>query len=281
MPSIVLIQEVIKIIIGFAGLYMGGQIHVLKKWTLRESAQLVLLPALIYTVQNLLCQTAYIYTDPLIFNLLNQTKTIWSAIFVYILMGKRQSMQQFMALCILFVCGARLSSASAEFSSSTNHSFWWGVVPVLVASICSGLGGGLSQRVLQKNNRPSLLYSIELSFYINMFLGLATILSLTNPSASASSDGDAFFRHWNPTTIIPIATNAMGGLLVGLVTLHAGTVKKGFAVAGGIIITAILRAVLFDEELSREVWLALPLVTGAMVLYTLYPVKKNTDTKRE
>lgn len=281
-PSIVAIQEVVKIVIGFSSLYASGQIHELKKWTLRESMQLVFIPASIYTAQNMLCQTAYIYADPLIYNLLNQTKTIWSALFVYILMGKRQSIQQMLALAVIFLCGARVSmlSATEKSSGDANHSFWWGVVPVLLAAVCSGLAGGLSQRALQKHNRLSLLYSIELSVYINSLVAFTTMLSLTSKGSSGASDG-AFFRSWTPSTLIPIASNASGGLFVGLITKRVGAVQKGFSVVGSIIITAILRSLLQDEELAFEVWIALPLVVISIVAYNLYPAKPKVLAKNK
>lgn len=279
-PSVVLIQEILKTLIGFASLYVSGHLSELKKWNLRESARLVALPGFIYAAQNLLTQTAYIHADPLIFNLLNQTKTIWSAIFVYILMGKRQSIQQMAALGIICMCGARLSMISAkENSSSDNHSFWWGVIPLLLASACSGLAGGLSQRVLQHNNRSSLIYSIELSFYINFFLLQATTLASGFAAASEAQNAGGFFRSWTPSTCIPILTNASGGLIVGLVTKHAGAVQKGFAVVGGIIITAVLRTLVLDEDLAVDVWIALPLVISAVVLYGRYPAKPRASQK--
>jgi hypothetical protein len=56
------------------------------------------LPALVYAVQNSLTQLAYRHLDGLTFNLLNQTKTLFAALCVYLLMGKGQTPRQMVAL---------------------------------------------------------------------------------------------------------------------------------------------------------------------------------------
>jgi hypothetical protein len=55
--------------------------------------------------------------------------------------------------------------------------------------------------------------------------------------ASALRDG------WTRYTWVPILTQALGGVIVGLVTKHAGGVKKGFALIAGIALTAFVQAV--------------------------------------
>ena len=47
-----------------------------------------------------------------------------------------------------------------------------------------------------------------------------------------------FWSGWTPATWIPIITNSMGGIIVGLVTKYAGSVRKGFALIFGILARA-------------------------------------------
>jgi len=52
-----------------------------------------------------------------------------------------------------------------------------------------------------------------------------------------------FFHNWTIATLIPIVTNAMGGIIVGLVTKYAGSVRKGFALIFGILLSGLLQQV--------------------------------------
>ncbi len=51
-------------------------------------------------------------------------------------------------------------------------------------------------------------------------------------------------------SLVPVVTNAIGGLLVAQVTFHAGPVKKGFAVVCGILVTAVSQSAVGASWLS-------------------------------
>jgi UDP-sugar transporter A1/2/3 len=128
--------------------------------------------------------------------------------------------------------------------------FTKGVLPVLMASLISGLAGALSQRALQIWDRNSYLFSLELSSASLLVLGSSLLLG--------SPDGRRIFKHqvdgdasgswteriregWTWKTWIPITTNALGGVLVGLVTKYSGSVRKGFALIFGLLLSGILQ----------------------------------------
>jgi UDP-sugar transporter A1/2/3 len=58
---------------------------------------------------------------------------------------------------------------------------------------------------------------------------------------------EGFFNNWTPKTLIPVMTNAAGGIVVGLVTKYAGSVKKGFALIFGLLLSGILQALQDDD----------------------------------
>ena len=61
-----------------------------------------------------------------------------------------------------------------------------------------------------------------------------------------------FFKGWTPQTIIPILTNAAGGIIVGLVTKYAGAVKKGFALIFGLLLSGLLQARMADTSEDQD-----------------------------
>merc|ERR1711998_441328 len=81
----------------------------MRNFSIGDSAAVGMIPAAIYALQNLCIQTAYPNLSVLLFNTLNQTKVIFSAIFLYILGGKKQTVPQTIALAIMSIASVRLA----------------------------------------------------------------------------------------------------------------------------------------------------------------------------
>eukprot|EP00567_Pseudictyota_dubia_P007864 CAMPEP_0197454480 /NCGR_PEP_ID=MMETSP1175-20131217/38072_1 /TAXON_ID=1003142 /ORGANISM="Triceratium dubium, Strain CCMP147" /LENGTH=210 /DNA_ID=CAMNT_0042988069 /DNA_START=20 /DNA_END=648 /DNA_ORIENTATION=- len=137
----------------------------------------------------------------------------------------------------------------------TRH-FTHGVLPVLLASFLSGLAGALAQRNLQgvssssstssrkeasgsgaRPPRNPYMFTMELSVASAAFL----LLSLPFGADGHNMMQHGFFYQWTPATFIPILTNSLGAVVVGLVTKHAGVVRKGFALIFGLLLSGILQ----------------------------------------
>jgi UDP-sugar transporter A1/2/3 len=101
------------------------------------------------------------------------------------------------------------------------------------------IAGALSQRNLQFLNVNSYVFSMELSAF--SIIIMLTSLSLGTPDGKRLREGK-ILEGWTWKTWIPVITNAAGGVLVGLVTKHAGAVKKGFALIFGLILSGILQS---------------------------------------
>lgn len=274
--TVVFMQEATKLIIGVVGLSLGktSWTDVARGWTFASWMRLALLPALIYLVQNMCSLLAYQNLDAITYNVLNQTKTLSAAMCCYLLMKKKQSAVQMLALILLLSAALVMEGVlpldvkiflpsywMARDDDNNNHDdgsdktvlsprhFSHGVIPILVASFLSGLAGAITQKSLQSGNRNSLLFTIELC--------VASILILT-ASFVTSEDGKqikerGFFDEWELTTFVPIVTNSLGGILVGMVIKYAGTVQKGFALIFGILISGVFQSLMDDEKsLTKE-----------------------------
>jgi len=254
--SVILVQECIKFCIAFSLLYLSGGIRSARKdWTIYSWISVAGVPAALYAVQNLAALLAYQNLDGLTFNVLNQSKTLSAALCCYLVMGRRQSMMQVIALLVLllsalvmeriisldFLFQGRTESSNNKFDLSLFEArhFSHGVAPVLMASFVSGLAGAISQKNLQGvGSRNPYWFSMELCAFSVIFLGISLI---------ASPDGKmiqekGFWSGWTPMTLVPILTNSIGGIIVGLVTKYAGAVRKGFALIFGIFISGLVQA---------------------------------------
>lgn len=272
--SVVLAQEALKFMIAsvvyFAGTDKEHRRNDLDDWSIQKWLVLAGVPAALYVVQNMASLLAYQNLEALTFNVLNQTKILSAAVCCYLVMGKKQSRMQSLSLILLLASALviekivsvssilSLTSGGGLFSSATSaiaalRSFevgrrvTHGVLPVLLASFISGLAGALTQKILQgattnaadkqKKPRNTYLFSMEMNAASAIFL-LASLLVSADGKRIAES---GLFHQFTTGTWIPIVTNSIGGILVGLVTKHAGTVRKGFALIFGILISGLVQ----------------------------------------
>ncbi|KAA8546818.1 hypothetical protein F0562_003258 [Nyssa sinensis] len=276
--SSVLACEIAKVICALILITREGSLKRLyKEWTLVGALTASGLPAAIYAVQNILLQISYKNLDSLTFSMLNQTKLFFTALFTYIILRQKQSIQQIGALFLLIFAAVLLSigegSSKGSTSSNPDQILFHGIVPVLVASVLSGLASALCQWASQVKKHTSYLMTVEMSI-----VGSLCLLA----STYTSPDGEAIRRHgffngWTPLTWIPVLFNAVGGILVGLVTSYAGGVRKGFVIVSALLVTALLQFIFDGIPPSLYCLLAFPLVISSISIYQKYPyrVKKK------
>ncbi|WCJ31878.1 Nucleotide-sugar transporter family protein [Euphorbia peplus] len=274
----VLTCEVVKVVCALTLMAKNGTLKKLaNEWTLIGSLTASGLPAAIYALQNSLLQISYRNLDSLTFSMLNQTKIFFTAFFTYIILRQKQSIQQIGALFLLIMGAVLLSVGEGSSRGSSNSDpdliLFYGIVPVMAASVLSGLASALCQWASQVKKHSTYLMTLEMSV-----VGCLCLLI----STAKSPDGEAirrygFFHGWTPLTMIPVVANALGGILVGLVTSHAGGVRKGFVIVSALLVTAMLQFIFEGKPPSLYCLLALPLVVSSISIYQKYPyrVKKK------
>lgn len=272
-------------------------------WNVSTWVTVAFFPAALYALQNIFALQAYQNLDALTFNVLNQTKTLSAALCCYLVMGRKQSYTQVLSLLLLLLSALIMerivsldvimtslgltpitggspndsddgtqdskSHHTIELPELTSHHWMHGVLPIMLASFISGLSGALSQKNLQAQGggRNPYLFSMELC-------AASTLILVT--SLLASPDGkriaeDGFWNGWTVTTFIPIFTNAVGGIIVGLVTKYAGSVSKGFALIFGMFLSGVFQALVTDEGVSMEQSVGGMLAAISLYLHATHP----------
>ncbi|KAI5081202.1 hypothetical protein GOP47_0004385 [Adiantum capillus-veneris] len=268
--------------VGFALIFMAwdGTLWSLgKEWTLSGALIASGLPAAMYALQNSLLQLGYRHLDSLTFSMLNQSKLLFTALFMFLILRIKQSSHQVGALAILLGASLLLcigeSSSSSKSNNAHREAILSGVLPTLIASILSGLASTLCQWAAQVKRRSSYLMTIEMSAIGTLCLFVSMLWS---------PDGQTIRRHgffygWTLYTFIPIFTNAIGGILVGLVTTAAGGVRKGFVIVMALLVTALLQLIFEGKSPSTYTWSAMPLVVSSVILYQRYPYREKSKTQ--
>ncbi|GLJ39310.1 hypothetical protein SUGI_0802290 [Cryptomeria japonica] len=276
--SSVLVCEWAKVLCALILMLREGSLGRLRKeWTFIGSLTASALPAAIYALQNSLLQVSYRNLDSLTFTMLNQTKLFFTALFMYLILGQKQTLQQVGALMLLIIAALLLSIGEHSGHGSKidrEQAFLMGIIPVIVASVLSGVASSLCQWASQVKKRSSYLMTIEMSAIGSLCLLASTL---------KSPDGEAirqrgFFSGWTISTLIPIFTNAVGGILVGLVTTQAGGVRKGFVIVSALMVTALLQFIFDGIPPSSYVLFALPLVVTSIVVYQKYQFQAKAKT---
>ncbi|PIA55206.1 hypothetical protein AQUCO_00800140v1 [Aquilegia coerulea] len=272
--SSVIACEVAKVMCALFLLAKAGSLKkIYNEWTLVGSLAASGLPAAIYALQNSLLQISYRNLDSLTFSMLNQTKLLFTALFTYLILRQKQSFQQMGALVLLIIAAVLLSLGESSGKGSSGNDpdqiLFQGIIPVLVASVLSGMASALCQWASQVKKRTSYLMTIEMSI-----VGCMCLLA----STYKSPDGEAIRRHgffygWTAITWIPVISNAAGGILVGLVTAYAGGVRKGFVIVSALLVTAMLQFLFDGKPPSQYCLLALPLVISSISIYQKYPYR--------
>ena len=149
---------------------------------------LSVVPAIVYSIQNMLMQYGYHSVDPVLFNCLNQTKIIWTALFVYVVFGTKQTFVQCLSLFGLMLASVILQikeilepavDAQKSLGSSGDvngadasgmtviaeeeYARYLGVIAVTAASCLSGLASTSTQISLQALRRSAQVLTIEMA----------------------------------------------------------------------------------------------------------------------
>ncbi|CEG43187.1 cmp-sialic acid transporter 5-like [Plasmopara halstedii] len=272
------VVEVLKLLLTLALLSLGrgeaGISNQLKTWRWRTAFSTTVLPALIYLLQNLLNHAAVVTLDGVTFNVLNQTKIIWTALLVYLLLGIRQSPLQLVALALLCVAAVLMTASSRATHNAmqrkTDSDVWTGMYQALLGAVLSALAGCIIQKALQKEKRNQYMVTVELSVLGEVtLLALAFVQDRLLTSRGNADSQDSMWDGWSVMTLGALMCQALGGVLVGFVIRDCGNVEKNFAVVGGMGLTAWLETFFNGKPFCNNALVAMVLVTISTALYTL------------
>lgn len=206
------------------------------------------------------------------FNVVNQTKLAFTALFSRLIVGRRQSPVQCVALALVTLGGVLVSAGLGSSPIDAHHNEGnprLGLLCALAAAALSGLSSGTMEGALQK--RDAFLLSMEMA-------AIGCLVLLCSVGCPFTADGqmwrsEGLFTRWRPLTFVPVAVQGVSGILIGIITKVAGGVRKVIATICGLGLTCVLQQLVYGELPSLVVCIAVPLVASGTYLHAQHPPK--------
>ncbi|KAJ3047701.1 hypothetical protein HK102_012858, partial [Quaeritorhiza haematococci] len=203
----------------------------------------MLVPAVLYFIQNNLQYVAVTKLDAATFQVTYQMKILTTAVFSVWMLGKTLGRMKWVALCLLtggialvqlpspssstdavksaegvLKNGTASSShsAAASIAASGGHADWdklMGLLAVTVACILSGLAGVWFEKVLKGSKASLWLRNVQLSFFSVVPGLIFGVLIMDGETVRTQG----FFHGYNFWAWAAIMCQAVGGLIVALV----------------------------------------------------------------
>jgi solute carrier family 35 (UDP-sugar transporter), member A1/2/3 len=260
----------------------------------------VLIPALLYLVQNTLLYVALSNLTAPIFQVTYQAKLVTTALVSVFLLKRSYSIQQWVCLFILslgvaiVVLGEQKETSGAT-TGGTNASssrrvlleaakaaigaqnLAIGLTAVSIACFSSALAGVYFEMVLKVptvsessgKQAPASLWmrNIQLSFFS---IVIAVLQGMTKP---ASESNVGYLHGFTTWTWILVLLQAGGGLLVAAVIKYADNVLKGLATGVSVVFATVLSMVVFGTPLTNQFTVGATMILAA-VYYFSNPLPK-------
>ncbi|CAG2101049.1 unnamed protein product [Medioppia subpectinata] len=254
----IVLSEVIKLFVSLLILTLQSN------WSLRKLGQLLatevvakpedtaklLVPALLYTIQNNLLFIALTNLDAATYQVTYQLKILTTALFSVLMLHKRLALNQWFSLMLLTI-GVTLvqwpQSASPDTTNKADDMMsevmanaepvgnrLLGVLAVLASCFSSGFSGVYFEKLVKYTSQSLWIRNTQMAFFSVIIASIAMFIQDYDLIYT-----NGFFQGYNTLTWIVILLQAFGGLVVALVMKYADNILKGFATSISIVLSTI------------------------------------------
>ncbi|VDM98580.1 unnamed protein product [Thelazia callipaeda] len=258
----------------------------------------VCVPAVIYVIQNNLLYVAVSNLSAATYMVTYQLKILTTALFTVLILRRRLSVLQWLALVLLFggVALVQVDEKKAKdtakfvkenatlvtdsnFASTKSTDTYKhigdqspvkGFSAVIVACILSGFSGIYLEKILKGSDVSVWMRNVQLAI-ISLPVGLANIFIQDSEKVLERGILIGFdIVVWGM-----IFLSSLGGLFVAVVIKYADNILKAFATSISIIIACVVSTLFFQFRPSILFLTGTILVIGAIFMYSLFPFTKQ------
>lgn len=226
-----------------------------------ENAKPMMVPAALFTLQNMLLFVALENLEATLFQVVYQSRLLVAALLMMALLGRSFSRQKWLSL-LLLVGGIVLAQINPDgsFVKGDFNKTMLGLGAAILCGSSSSLAGVFMEMIYKRaatEGRPTessflSTRNVHLSFYSMMLTVVVPQLydlvkggTPTTPATEAVANPASYFAGIDVVVWIMILNQAVGGVVVALVLKYADNILKGFATTGAILLSGVLSVYLF------------------------------------
>eukprot|EP00592_Proboscia_alata_P006603 CAMPEP_0194360138 /NCGR_PEP_ID=MMETSP0174-20130528/7417_1 /TAXON_ID=216777 /ORGANISM="Proboscia alata, Strain PI-D3" /LENGTH=372 /DNA_ID=CAMNT_0039131429 /DNA_START=137 /DNA_END=1255 /DNA_ORIENTATION=+ len=257
----------------------------------------ILVPALLYLIQNTLLYTALSNLSAPLFQVTYQSKLLTTAIVSVFMLNRKYTFQQWVCLGTLgvgvaiVVLGEKKKSSegddlSNELNDAPEQSLKIGLVAVAISCLSSALAGVYFEKVVKNvgisdGSAPVSLWmrNIQMSF----FSIIIAVLQKAYNENKALTDGDEdgilekpFMFGFTAWVWVLICLQSGGGLLVAAVIKYADNVLKGLATGVSVVFATACSFVLFGTVIGLQFVVGATTILGSVWFFSNGAASKGT-----
>ena len=246
----------------------------------------IIVPALLYLVQNSLLYVALTNLTAPVFQVTYQAKLVTTAIVSVMMLNRKYSAQQWACLVALSVGVAIVvlgesDGGKKDTDKPGEQSLATGLGAVTIACFSSALAGVYFEKVVKNvggNSEKAKPVSVWMRNIQLAFFTILTALVQGWFSAKPNSHGekDSYFHGFTMAVWIVVALQAGGGMLVAAVIKYADNVLKGLATGVSVCFATGVSTILFGTPIGGQFSLG-----AALILFSVYffsnPIKKRQE----
>ncbi|KAL6049155.1 hypothetical protein QOT17_020663 [Balamuthia mandrillaris] len=255
--SVTLAVEIFKMVVA-SSLYFshGGSVEQFKQYFGRASIFAV--PALVYTLYNLVRYFALTIADPGTYRVLINARIAFSGILFQIFFHKQLGQRKWIALVALTLGCAIMKWGEPLQLAAT---------PLLVIgfqALLGSLGGVYNEVALKRDMKLDINLQNMYLYIFTISLNIATIFvkTLFRP------DSGFLFRNWSLSVMGPmVLLGGGGGFMTALLLKHLNVLIKEFANGAEMLLSALFSNILFGVPLNAQVFAAIFVVSGSVIMY--------------
>lgn len=234
----------------------------------------IIIPSLLYLVQNSLLYIALSNLSAPLFQVTYQAKLVTTALVSVVMLKRTYTTQQWICLVVLSVGVAivvldKQETKQEEKSDKPTQSLTLGLMAVTVACLSSALAGVYFEKVLKrKDATPVSLWmrNIQMAFF-SVIIAIIQGWRLKHADSDTPSNND-YLHGFTGWVWVLVFLQAGGGLLVAAVIKYADNVLKGLATGVSVVVATICSMVLFGTPLSFQFTMGATLILGAVYLFS-------------
>lgn len=237
----------------------------------KESQKLVI-PAILYVIQNNLLFFALSNLSVPIYQITNQGKLLTTAIISRIMLQKQITNMQYFAILFLGlgVAVVHMSEYKANSSNKQNENEqhgtqWLGLLAVFVSCITSGFAGVYFELILKTTQQSVYCRNFHLALFS---LLLASFHILYTDSNKIAENG--MFQGFDKLVVLIVVMQGMSGFVASMMFKYADAVLKGFATSIAVVVATVASFFLFDTSLNAMFMLGASMVVSAVKIYSYY-----------